>query len=101
MPLMIERKAVLFRLSPTPGQAAQMARIAVACRFVSNIALEQRRDWGRLGRKFNFASQCREVTQVRAEEDWLKAVPVHALQQALRDLALQGGEDVRGTCPFR
>src|SRR5690242_6400566 len=50
------------------------------------LALEQRRDWYRPGRKFTFASQCREVTQVRAKVDWLKAVPVHALQQALRDL---------------
>lgn len=86
MLLMIERKAVLFRLYPTPGQAAQMAQIAGACRFVYNLALEQRRDWYRPGRNFNFASQCREVTQLRAEVEWLKAVPVHTLQQALRDL---------------
>lgn len=84
--LMIERKPVLFRLYPTPGQAAQMAQIAGACRFVYNLALEQRRDWYRPGRRFNFASQCREVTQLRAEVDWLKAAPVQTLQQALRDL---------------
>lgn len=83
---MIERKAVLFRLYPTPEQAARMAQIAGACRFVYNLALEQRRDWYRPGRKFTFASQCREVTQLRAEVEWLKACPVHALQQALRDL---------------
>ena len=86
MALMIERKAVLFRLYPTPEQAARMAQIAGACRFVYNLALEQRRDWYRPGRKFTFASQCREVTQLRAEVEWLKACPVHALQQALRDL---------------
>lgn len=86
LPPMIDRKAVLFRLYPTPEQAAQMAQIAGACRFVYNLALEQRRDWYRPGRTFNFASQCREVTQLRAEVEWLKAVPVHTLQQALRDL---------------
>jgi putative transposase len=86
MLLMIERKAVLFRLYPTPEQAARMAQIAGACRFVYNLALEQRRDWYRPGRKFTFASQCRDVTQLRAEVEWLKAVPVHPLQQALRDL---------------
>lgn len=86
MALMIERKAVLFRLYPTPEQAALMAQIAGACRFVYNLALEQRRDWYRPGRKFTFASQCREVTQLRAEVEWLKACPVHTLQQALRDL---------------
>lgn len=83
---MIERKAVLFRLYPTPEQATQMAQIAGACRFVYNLALEQRRDWYRPGRRFTFASQCREVTLLRAEVAWLKACPVHTLQQALRDL---------------
>ena len=83
---MIDGKAAMFRLYPTPEQAAQMARIAGACRFVYNLALEQRRNWWRPGRKFNFASQCREVTALRAEVDWIKAVPVHALQQTLRDL---------------
>lgn len=83
---MIERKAALFRLYPTPDQAAQMAQIAGACRFVYNLGLEQRRDWYRSGRKFTFANQCRELTQCRAAQDWLRAVPVHPLQQALRDL---------------
>lgn len=83
---MIDRKAVLFRLYPTPEQAAQMVQIVGACRFVYNLALEQRRDWYRSGRRFNFASQCRELTQLRAEVEWLKACPVHPLQQALRDL---------------
>ncbi|QCG93102.1 hypothetical protein E6C67_03940 (plasmid) [Azospirillum sp. TSA2s] len=86
IPLMIDRKAVLFRLYSTPEQAAQMAQVAGACRFVYNLALEQRRDWYRPGRQFNVASQCREVTQLRAEVAWLKACPVHTLQQALRDL---------------
>src|SRR5262249_54625182 len=84
---MIERKAALLRLYPTPQQASQMAQIAGACRFVYNLALEQRRDWYRAGRAFTFASQCRELTQLRAAADWLKAGPVHPLQQALRDLA--------------
>ena len=83
---MIERKSALFRLYPTPEQETQMSQIAGTCRFVYNLALEQRRDWYRPGRKFNFARQCREVTELRAEVEWLKAVPVHALQQALRDL---------------
>ena len=83
---MIERKANTYRLYPTPEQSAQMAQFAGACRFVFNLALEQRSEWYRPGRNFNFASQCREVTQLRAEVDWLKASPVHTLQQALKDL---------------
>ena len=80
------RKANAYRLYPTPGQERQMAQTAGACRFVYNLALEQRRDWYRPGRKFNFASQCRELTMLRAGVDWLKAAPVHTLQQALKDL---------------
>jgi putative transposase len=83
---MIERKANTYRLDPTPEQAQQMGQIAGSCRFVYNLALEQRRDWYRPGRTVNFASQCREVTALRADVDWLKAAPVHTLQQALKDL---------------
>jgi putative transposase len=80
------RKANTYRLYPTPEQAQQMAQIAGSCRFVFNLALQQRRDWWKPGRTFNFASQCRDVTTLRAEVDWLKAAPVHTLQQALKDL---------------
>ena len=88
---MIARKAAMFRLYPTSEQAAQMAQIAGACRFVYNLGLEQRRDWWRqyravTGGNISFASQCRELTILRAEVEWLKACPVHALQQALKDL---------------
>ena len=83
---MIERKANTYRLYPTPEQEQQMGQILGSCRFVYNLALEQRRDWYRPGRTFDFASQCREVTALRAEVDWLKAAPVHTLQQALKDL---------------
>jgi putative transposase len=83
---MIQRKAARLRLHPTPAQAAQLAQITAACRFVYNLGLEQRRDWYRLGHKFTFASRCRELTLLSAQEDWLRAVPVHPLQQALRDL---------------
>jgi putative transposase len=82
----IERKANTYRLYPTPAQAQQMAQTAGACRFVFNLALEQREKWWRPGRQFNYASQCRELTALRAEVDWLKAAPVHTLQQALKDL---------------
>lgn len=79
-------RAMLFRLYPTADQFSQMAQFAGACRFVYNLALEQRRDWHRPGRRINFASQCAEVTRLRAEIAWIKAAPVNCLQQALRDL---------------
>jgi putative transposase len=94
---MVIRKANIYQLYPTPEQAQQMAQIAGSCRFVYNLALEQRSEWWRPGRIFNFASQCREVTMLRAEVDWLKAAPVHTLQQALKDLArlIQRGAGIR------
>lgn len=79
-------RANVYRLYPTPEQAAQMARIAGACRFVYNLALEQRRDWWRPGRRFSFAQQCRELTALRRGVDWLRDCPVYALQNALRDV---------------
>lgn len=79
-------RAAKFRLEPTPEQSEWLAQTAGACRYVFNIALEQRRDYWRPGRRFSFAQQCREITECRAETDWLRAAPVHALQGALRAL---------------
>ncbi len=83
---MLLRKAHVYRLYPTPEQAAVLGCWVGAVRFTYNVALEQRRDWYRPGRRFNFATQCREVTALRAEVDWLRDVPVHPLQQAIKDL---------------
>lgn len=88
---MIERKANVYRLEPTPEQAGAMSQFAGACRLVYNLALEQRRDWWRsyrntTGKAISYAGQCRELTEMRREVDWLRAVPVHALQQALKDV---------------
>jgi putative transposase len=57
-----------------------------AVRCVYNLCLEQRRDWYKPGRKFTYASQCKEITALRSEFEWIRDVPVHALQQAARDL---------------
>jgi putative transposase len=84
-------RANTYRLEPTPEQAQAFTQWAGACRFVYNLALEQRRDWWRPGRQITYLSQQVELTARRAEVDWLKAVPVHALQMAGRavDAAFQ------------
>jgi len=80
-----------FRLYATEEQEALFGQYAGVCRLVYNLALEQRRDWWRqherngLGR-ITFASQCRELTMLRAEFDWIAAVPNTMQVQALRDL---------------
>lgn len=88
----ILNRASTYRLDPTAEQAGAFAQWAGACRFVYNLALEQRRDWHRpklhpmcpQGRSFSYNHQQGELTALRAEVDWLRAVPVHALQMAVR-----------------
>lgn len=88
---MILQRAYVYRLDPTPEQAVAFAQWAGACRVVYNLALEQRRDHWRPGRSFTYSQQQRELTLLRADVDWLRAVPVHALQMAVRavDTAFQ------------
>ncbi len=88
---MLQRKANTYRLYPDAGQSETLARIAGACRAVYNLALEQRRDWwgkykNQTRKSISFAGQCRELTTLRQEVDWLREAPIHPLQQALRDL---------------
>lgn len=80
-----------FRLYPTPEQEAQFRQFAGVCRLVYNLGLEQRRDFWRqhrraTGKGISFAGQCKELTVLRAEIDWIAVVSVDAQQQALRDL---------------
>jgi putative transposase len=84
-------RAFRYRLYPTADQERTLEQFVGAVRFVYNLAWEQRRDHWRAfrratGRSISWASQSREVTQLRAEVDWLSAVPRECLEQALRDL---------------
>ncbi len=81
-----------FKLDPTDAQADAFARNVGVCRVVYNLALEQRRDHYRQFRRatgfgISFASQCRELTDLRADVDWIAEGSLTAQQQALRDLA--------------
>jgi len=83
---MIERKAYRYRLYPDADQLSLMARTAGCCRVVYNLALERRRVFGRPGRRIGYVSQAAELAALKHEAPWLKEVPHHCLQQALRDL---------------
>lgn len=68
-----------FRLYATDEQEALFGQYAGVCRLVYNLGLEQRRDWWRVfkaitGHSISYASQCRELTLLRAEFDWIAAV---------------------------
>lgn len=68
-----------------------MSQHAGVCRLVYNLALEQRRDYHRqyrasTGRHMSFFSQSAELTALRVQYDWIRAVTHTAQIQALRDL---------------
>lgn len=81
-----------------------MEQTAGAVRFVYNLALEQRRDFWRQakrqGNNLNFISQGREITQLRAQCEWLAAVCATPLTQALRDLDKAFSAFFSGRCGY-
>ena len=82
-------KAYRFRLEPTPTTAQEMGRIAGCCRFVYNRGVALERECFEKGEKhLGFPDLCRELTRWRhsPETAFLGEAPVHALQQALKDL---------------
>jgi putative transposase len=82
---MLLQRANVYRLQPTLDQASAFNQWVGACRTIYNIALDQRRTWGQQ-HKLSYNQQQAEITELRADVDWLKAVPVHALQMAVRAL---------------
>jgi putative transposase len=82
---MLLQRANVYRLEPTEDQAGHFAQWVGACRTVYNLALDQRKTWGQCHR-LSYNQQQSEITDLRAEVDWLKAVPVHALQMSVRAL---------------
>ncbi|KAB7783433.1 RNA-guided endonuclease InsQ/TnpB family protein [Methylorubrum populi] len=74
-----------YKLAPLPEQEAVLWQFAGVCRLVYNLGLEQKATWGRRHR-IGFGKQCLDLTQLRAEFDWVRAVYISCQQQALRDL---------------
>jgi len=80
-----------FKLCPTDAQAETLGQWVGIVRLVYNLALEQRRDFWRQyraneGRTISVASQCRELTDLRAEVPWIAAAPRTMVDAALNDL---------------
>ncbi|MCK9875433.1 RNA-guided endonuclease TnpB family protein, partial [Frankia sp. Ag45/Mut15] len=75
-----------YRLSPTPGQGVGLEEHCGHARYVWNLAVEQQSWWTRYrGKPPNHLERCRQLTDARAEFDWLKAGSQTIQQQALRD----------------
>src|SRR5664279_6540267 len=73
-----------FRLYPTPALETALLGHCAQARFGWNLALEQANSYGTAGRKAspNFAAQCRQLTEARAEHQWLAAGCQTVQQQA-------------------
>jgi transposase len=87
-----------YRLLPTPAQEVGLLAHCAHARFVWNLAVEQHAHWQR-GRASapNYMEQCRQLTEARAEFEWLRAGSVTVQQQALRDFAQAKTQSFRGT----
>jgi putative transposase len=77
-----------FRLYPTPAQETALLGHCAQARFGWDLALEQANSYGTAGRKAppNFAAQCRQLAEARAEHQWLAAGSQTVQPQARRDL---------------
>ncbi len=77
-----------YRLQPSPAQEAALLEHCGHARYVWNLAVEQHTCW-RPGRRSapGFAEQCRQLTEARAENEWLRAGSIIVQQQALKDFA--------------
>jgi putative transposase len=76
-----------YRLYPTPGQAERLTGWGHTCRAVWNVALAQRQFvYAQRGTRLRAAGQCRQLTEARAELDWLASPPAQSAQQVLTHL---------------
>src|SRR5690606_6162270 len=77
-----------YRLQLSPAQEQALLEHCGHARYVWNLAVEQQAHW-KPGRKNapGFAEQCRQLTEARAENEWLRAGSIIVQQQALKDFA--------------
>lgn len=80
-----------YALRPTGDQAAQFEQFAGVCRLVWNLCLEQRMNHWRqyqraTGDNLNFVTQSRQLKDLRAEFDFMRAVSQSAQQRVMKDL---------------
>ncbi|MBB5165955.1 RNA-guided endonuclease TnpB family protein [Mycobacterium sp. AZCC_0083] len=76
-----------YRLLPTDEQVAVLAGHCRHARYVWNLAVEQQQHWQPGRRAPGYNDQCAQLTEARAEHDWLTAGSQTVQQQALRDFA--------------
>jgi putative transposase len=76
-----------YRLYPTVGHAERLTGWGHTCRAVWNVALAQRQFiYAQRGIRLRAAGQHRQLTEARAELDWLANLPAQSAQQVLAHL---------------
>jgi putative transposase len=98
-------RAFKFRLYASPEAEQAFVRWSGVVRAVYNVALRQREEhWRNFkaieGRSISFPSQCRELTMLRAEFDWVRECPQNIQAQALRDLDAAYANFFKGTAGY-
>ena len=88
-----------YRLEPLPEQEALFRQFSGVCRLVYSLALEQRATWGRKHR-LGYGAQAADLTRLRSEVEWIRAVYVSCQQQALRDPDRAFGNFFAGRASF-
>jgi putative transposase len=77
-----------YRLTPTPAQESTLRKHCAHARYLWNLAVEQQ-SWWRPGRGSapGYCAQAVQLTEARAEVEWLRDGCQMVQQQALRDFA--------------
>jgi putative transposase len=76
-----------YRLYPTDEQAQRLTLWGHTCRWLYNVALEQRQfAWRQRRVTFGLHRQCAGLTAARKELDWVADLPAQSGQQVLRHL---------------
>ncbi|MGZ5363642.1 MAG: helix-turn-helix domain-containing protein [Mycobacterium sp.] len=76
-----------FRLLPSAEQERELLAHCRDARYVWNLAVEQQRHWQPGRRAPGYGVQAAQLTDARAEYEWLRAGSQTVQQQALRDFA--------------
>lgn len=94
-----------YRLKPNALQEESFLQFAGVCRLVWNLALEQRRDhWrnyqARTGDNLNYVTQARELTALRREVGFVRAVSQTSQQYTLKALDEAYRRFFKGLCGY-
>ena len=80
-------KAYKFKLKLTKTQEVLVNNWISTCRYLYNVAKEVREvHYQKYGKTLHRYELAKQITEVRAEFDWVKSVPVHTCQEVTERL---------------